>query len=451
MLGSRFLGDPLAGGMPRWKYVSNRFLTDVENLAFGLHLSEYHTGLRAYSRRLLETIPYELNSNDFVFDQELIAQVVAAGMGRRIGEIAVPTRYFEEASSVGFKRSVVYGLSTLRVVARYLLHRQRRPAVAQADGPAPPPAGAEAAASRRDASAARHPGRDRDRDLGRRARLRPARRRPGPDRRHPARAPIPAWIAVSVGLQAIDLLLRGAPLAAPPRARSSASATRRCSATCSSATSPTTSCRRGSASSSAATTSATARASAGPPALGTVVVERVVDTVVVVAIAAVALLVLTSAASSPSAVLVGLASPALLVVALALGIVAHRLPGADRVVAFAERRPRVARARPPSCSEGLAVAGRPRTLVEALVLSVAGLGRAILRRSPRPASRSAWSSRSARRRCSSSGVALATAIPSGPGYSGRSSSPRRRSARPSACRATRRSRSASSSTPRSSS
>jgi glycosyltransferase involved in cell wall biosynthesis len=125
MLGSRFIGDPLAGGMPRWKYVSNRFLTVVENLAFGLHLSEYHTGLRAYSRHLLETIPYELNSDDFVFDQELIAQVVAAGMRNRIGEVAVPTRYFEEASSVGFRRSVVYGLSTLRVVARYLLHRLR--------------------------------------------------------------------------------------------------------------------------------------------------------------------------------------------------------------------------------------------------------------------------------------------------------------------------------------
>ncbi|MEO5966208.1 MAG: glycosyltransferase family 2 protein [Candidatus Limnocylindrales bacterium] len=122
MLGSRFLGDPLAGGMPKWKYVSNRFLTGVENLAFGLRLSEYHTGLRAYSRRLLETIPYDLNSDDFVFDQELIAQVVAVG-GLRVGEIAVPTRYFEEASSVGFRRSVVYGLSTLRVVGRYLLHR----------------------------------------------------------------------------------------------------------------------------------------------------------------------------------------------------------------------------------------------------------------------------------------------------------------------------------------
>ena len=122
VLGSRFLGDPIAGGMPKWKYVSNRFLTGVENAAFGLHLSEYHTGLRAYSRRLLESIPYRLNSDDFVFDQELIAQVVAVG-GLGVDEIAVPTRYFDEASSVGFRRSVVYGLSTLRVVARYLLHR----------------------------------------------------------------------------------------------------------------------------------------------------------------------------------------------------------------------------------------------------------------------------------------------------------------------------------------
>ena len=123
MLGSRFLGDPLAGGMPRWKYISNRVLTTLENLAFGLHLSEYHTGFRAYSRGLLETIPYHLNSNDFVFDQELVAQAVATRM--RIGEIAVPTRYFKEASSVNFRRSVVYGLSTLRVIARFMLHRLR--------------------------------------------------------------------------------------------------------------------------------------------------------------------------------------------------------------------------------------------------------------------------------------------------------------------------------------
>jgi hypothetical protein len=83
MLGSRFLGDPLAGGMPKWKYVSNRFLTGTENLAFGLHLSEYHTGFRAYSRHLLETIPYRLNSDDFVFDQELVAQAVAWHAHRR--------------------------------------------------------------------------------------------------------------------------------------------------------------------------------------------------------------------------------------------------------------------------------------------------------------------------------------------------------------------------------
>ena len=118
-LGSRFLGDPLAGGMPRWKYVSNRFLTGLENLAFGLRLSEYHTGFRAYSRRLLEKLPYHENSDDFVFDQQLIAQAVRAGF--KIAEVPVPTRYFAEASSVGFRRSVVYGLSTLWVVADYLV------------------------------------------------------------------------------------------------------------------------------------------------------------------------------------------------------------------------------------------------------------------------------------------------------------------------------------------
>jgi glycosyltransferase involved in cell wall biosynthesis len=123
VLGSRLLGDPLAGGMPRWKYLSNRFLTGVENMAFGLRLSEYHTGFRAYSRELLETIPYDRNSDDFVFDQELVSQVVACGF--RIAEIPVETRYFAEASSVGLLRSVVYGLATLSVVARHVLHRSR--------------------------------------------------------------------------------------------------------------------------------------------------------------------------------------------------------------------------------------------------------------------------------------------------------------------------------------
>ena len=118
-LGSRFLGDPLAGGMPRWKYISNRFLTGIENMAFGLRLAEYHTGFRAYSRRLIQSLPYHDNSDDFVFDQQLIAQAVRAGF--RIEEIAVPTRYFREASSVGFRRSIVYGLSTMAVVAKHLL------------------------------------------------------------------------------------------------------------------------------------------------------------------------------------------------------------------------------------------------------------------------------------------------------------------------------------------
>jgi glycosyltransferase involved in cell wall biosynthesis len=121
VLGSRFLGDPRAGGMPVWKYLSNRFLTAAENLGFGLRLSEGHTGFRAYSRRLLRTIPFVLNSDKFVFDAEVIAQTVA--FGYRVAEIGVPTRYFAEASSVNFKNSVIYGVSTLAVVAAYVLDR----------------------------------------------------------------------------------------------------------------------------------------------------------------------------------------------------------------------------------------------------------------------------------------------------------------------------------------
>jgi glycosyltransferase involved in cell wall biosynthesis len=123
MIGSRFLGDPLAGGMPRWKFVANRFLTMLENRVFGLRLSEYHSGFRAYSRQLLETIDYKANSDDFVFDQQLVAQVVEAGF--RIGEVAVPTRYFAEASSVNFQRSVTYGLGTLRTLRQFRKRRRR--------------------------------------------------------------------------------------------------------------------------------------------------------------------------------------------------------------------------------------------------------------------------------------------------------------------------------------
>ncbi len=122
MIGSRLLGgDTLAGGMPIWKYISNRFLTTVENVTLGQRLSEMHSGFRAYSRRMLETIPFLLNSDDFVFDTEVIAQAVAFGF--KIGEVGVPTRYFAEASSVDFRRSVTYGLSTLGVMWRFFLHR----------------------------------------------------------------------------------------------------------------------------------------------------------------------------------------------------------------------------------------------------------------------------------------------------------------------------------------
>jgi glycosyltransferase involved in cell wall biosynthesis len=124
VLGSRLLGGrsaTLEGGMPIWKYISNRFLTTVENMAFGTHLSEMHTGFRAYSRRLLTTIPFLLNSDDFVFDSEVIAQTVAFGF--KIEEVPVPTRYFPEASSVNFRRSVIYGLSTLNVARKYWLNK----------------------------------------------------------------------------------------------------------------------------------------------------------------------------------------------------------------------------------------------------------------------------------------------------------------------------------------
>lgn len=129
MLGSRMLGGDgwlrspaLQGGMPIWKYIANRFLTICENIVLKQRLAECHTGFRAYSRRLLETVPFLLNSDDFVFDTEMIVQAVAFGF--RIGEIAVETRYFEEASSVNFRRSVTYGLATLNVLWKYLLHQR---------------------------------------------------------------------------------------------------------------------------------------------------------------------------------------------------------------------------------------------------------------------------------------------------------------------------------------
>jgi glycosyltransferase involved in cell wall biosynthesis len=122
VLASRILGGTARlGGMPLYKYVANRVLTAVENLMCSAKLSEYHTGFRAYSRALLQTIPYEQNSDDFVFDNELIVQ--ALHFGFRVGEISCPTRYFTEASSIGFGRSVRYGLGVLGTAARFRLQR----------------------------------------------------------------------------------------------------------------------------------------------------------------------------------------------------------------------------------------------------------------------------------------------------------------------------------------
>ncbi len=119
-LGSRILGGgALRGGMPVYKYISNRVLTLVQNLLMGAKLSEYHTGFRAYSRELLEAMPLERNSDDFVFDNQVIAQAVL--MGARIGEISCPTRYFPEASSINFRRSAIYGLGVLRTSLQFRL------------------------------------------------------------------------------------------------------------------------------------------------------------------------------------------------------------------------------------------------------------------------------------------------------------------------------------------
>jgi glycosyltransferase involved in cell wall biosynthesis len=125
VFGSRMLGGkPIEGGMPKWKYLANLFLTAAANAAFYTFLSEYHSGLRAYSRHYLESVDLEANSDDFVFDMQIIAQGVELGM--RIREIPIQTRYFPEASQVGFRRSVVYGLAVLGVLIGYKLRRRKR-------------------------------------------------------------------------------------------------------------------------------------------------------------------------------------------------------------------------------------------------------------------------------------------------------------------------------------
>lgn len=123
VLGSRFMDPkgPIKGGMPYYKYLSNKFLTYIENLVLGIKLSEYHTGYRAYNRNVLETLPFIRNSNDFIFDQQFLFQVVHFGF--KIKEIPVSTKYFQEASSINFLRSVKYGLSTIALSIVYILHR----------------------------------------------------------------------------------------------------------------------------------------------------------------------------------------------------------------------------------------------------------------------------------------------------------------------------------------
>lgn len=123
VLGSRVLcQSPMQGGMPFYKLVSNRFLTLFENLLLGQRVSEYHTGYRAFSREVLEKLPLEENSDDFVFDNQMLAQVVHFGF--RLGEISCPTKYFEEASSISFRRSVKYGIGVLQTSVAYWLHHR---------------------------------------------------------------------------------------------------------------------------------------------------------------------------------------------------------------------------------------------------------------------------------------------------------------------------------------
>jgi glycosyltransferase involved in cell wall biosynthesis len=122
VMASRIIsGGALQGGMPLYKYISNRFLTFVENTLLGVKFSEYHSGYRAYSRRLLENLPIQHNSDDFVFDNELIAQVIYFGYA--FGEVSCPTKYFPEASSINFRRSTKYGLSVLKTAMAFKLQK----------------------------------------------------------------------------------------------------------------------------------------------------------------------------------------------------------------------------------------------------------------------------------------------------------------------------------------
>jgi hypothetical protein len=120
---SRILGKgALKGGMPMYKYIANRFLTLTQNLLMNQKLSEYHTGYRAYNRAVLESIPYNSNSDDFIFDNQFLAQIFYNGF--EIAEITCPTKYFEEASSINFKRSTTYGIGVLKTSFQYFFHKK---------------------------------------------------------------------------------------------------------------------------------------------------------------------------------------------------------------------------------------------------------------------------------------------------------------------------------------
>ena len=125
VLGSRILGGhALKGGMPMWKYIANRFLTFSENVLMGAKLSEYHTGYRAFSRKLIEEIPFHLNSDDFVFDNQMLAQIIWAGY--MIAEVSCPTKYFKEASSINFARSMKYGIGCLMTAFKFRLRKMKK-------------------------------------------------------------------------------------------------------------------------------------------------------------------------------------------------------------------------------------------------------------------------------------------------------------------------------------
>ncbi len=122
VLGSRILGTgALEGGMPRYKYAANRLLTAFQNLLMGYKLSEYHTGYRAFSRKVLERLPLEENNNDFIFDNQMLAQIIYFGF--RIGEVTCPTRYTAESSSINFRRSVAYGLGVVQTSLQFRLNK----------------------------------------------------------------------------------------------------------------------------------------------------------------------------------------------------------------------------------------------------------------------------------------------------------------------------------------